>query len=114
MAKLNFQHHYSSLQCPSEIILICWFDAQEHLLVLSMLQLCCIIFLWKRTLMSRRERESEWSGEWEWHWERRRDIRSGGTRGSEYAGSDVKCFIMTEWLLQQSSGAAVSQQLPLE
>lgn len=46
--------------------------------------------------------------------ERDREIRSGGTRGSEYAGSDVKCFIMTEWLLQQSSGAAVSQQLPLE
>lgn len=46
--------------------------------------------------------------------ERDGEIRSGGTRGSEYAGSDVKCFIMTEWLLQQSSGAAVSQQLPLE
>lgn len=46
--------------------------------------------------------------------ERDEEIRSGGTRGSEYAGSDVKCFIMTEWLLQQSSGAAVSQQLPLE
>ncbi len=24
-AKLNFQHHYSSLHDPSEIILICWF-----------------------------------------------------------------------------------------
>jgi len=26
MAKLIFQHHYSSPQCPSEIILICWFE----------------------------------------------------------------------------------------
>jgi len=34
MAKLNFQHHYFSLQChvscvPSEIS---WFDAQKHFL----------------------------------------------------------------------------------
>lgn len=28
--------------------------------------------------------------------ERDGEIQSGGTRGSEYAGSDVKCFIMTE------------------
>ncbi len=31
-SKLNFQHHYSSLQSqtiPPEIILICWFAAQE-------------------------------------------------------------------------------------
>ncbi len=34
-AKLNFQHHYSSIQCPcdpSEIILICWFAAHETFL----------------------------------------------------------------------------------
>ncbi len=36
MPKLNFQHHYSSLQCLSEIILICWFDAQ--ILLLSLLK----------------------------------------------------------------------------
>jgi len=30
MAKLNFQHHYSSLVShdPSEIVIICWYDGQ--------------------------------------------------------------------------------------
>jgi len=36
MAKLNFQHHYSSLQSrdPSEIILIGWFSTQEAFLII--------------------------------------------------------------------------------
>ncbi len=37
MAKLNFQHHYSLVSLvsrdPSEIILRCWFDAQETFLI---------------------------------------------------------------------------------
>ncbi len=49
--KLNFQHHYSCLQC-----LICWIDAQRAPLWLGgggsyyyqcWKQLCCLIFLWK-------------------------------------------------------------------
>ncbi len=33
-AKLNFQHHYSSVsQDPSEIILICWFAVQETIII---------------------------------------------------------------------------------
>jgi len=31
--KAEFQHHYS-LHNPSEIILICWFDAQETFLII--------------------------------------------------------------------------------
>jgi len=37
---MNFQHHYSCLQChrsdtvSSEIILICWFSAQETFLII--------------------------------------------------------------------------------
>jgi len=37
MAKLNFQPHYFSLtesHDPSEIILICWFAAQETCLII--------------------------------------------------------------------------------
>ncbi len=37
MAKLNFQHHYSSHD-PSEIILICRFVLKKHFLLLSILK----------------------------------------------------------------------------
>ncbi len=44
MAKLNFQHHYSSLQCPSESIL---FAAQETciFLLLSMLKTVVLLYI---------------------------------------------------------------------
>jgi len=33
MTKQNFQHYYFSLY-PSEIILMCWFDAQETFIII--------------------------------------------------------------------------------
>ncbi len=47
-SKAEFQHHYFSVTWSSEIILICWFAAQETFLILSILKnsLCCL-FLWK-------------------------------------------------------------------
>ncbi len=32
---------------PSEIILTCWFGAQETLRIINWIQLCCVILLWK-------------------------------------------------------------------
>ncbi len=42
MAKLNFQHHSVSHD-TSEIILTCWFAAQETFLILNVKQLFCLI-----------------------------------------------------------------------
>ncbi len=37
----------SVLHDPSEIILICWFDAQEtFLIIINAEKVCCLIFLW--------------------------------------------------------------------
>jgi len=46
MAKLNFPHHYSSLQShdPSEIILKCWFCAQESLLSINVDKSCAPLY----------------------------------------------------------------------
>jgi len=45
MAKLNFQHHHlitcASSHDPSEIILICWFDAQETFLIIINVENSC-------------------------------------------------------------------------
>ncbi len=44
-AKLNFQHHYVSLQHhtsdPSEILLICWFAVQETFLIIISVENSC-------------------------------------------------------------------------
>ncbi len=42
-----FSSRYSSHQFSSEIILMCWFAAQETLHIINVKKLCCIIFLKK-------------------------------------------------------------------
>ncbi len=46
----NFQHHYFSLD-PSEIILICWFTAQETFLLLSMLKTVVLLHIFMETVI---------------------------------------------------------------
>ncbi len=50
-SKLYFQNHYSSLQCHmiSEIILICWFAAQKHFWLLSMLKTVVLPNIFEKT-----------------------------------------------------------------
>ncbi len=40
-AKLYFQHHYSSLQCHMNLILICWFAAQEIIIGIINVEYSC-------------------------------------------------------------------------
>ncbi len=49
MAKLNFQHHYASLQCNmifinhSNILICC----SRNIFVITLKQFCCLMFLWR-------------------------------------------------------------------
>ncbi len=50
-SKLNFQHHYSSVQCHMILYKSCWFAAQETFLIIindeNMLNKLCLIIYWK-------------------------------------------------------------------
>jgi len=51
MEKLNYQNHYSSLQCHTilQIIVICWFAAQETIIIIIIINVesSCVQFLFR-------------------------------------------------------------------